>query len=166
MSVTLDTSHSTIGPCGPLEQSSFGDNLRHASTVSLSSDADEKVVIVLVHTVGDRSTRARKHVLSGSFLIYLIIPAKHLLERCSVTNSTFSVGVTSHTIHVTKTHMPRSNTTSPAQAISPAQRNQPMQHIQPSTIQAIQPTQHNTKHIMSNNKNMQSKIIHSTLKVQ
>ena len=32
-----DTSHSPIGPCGPLEQSPFGDNFRHALTALLSS---------------------------------------------------------------------------------------------------------------------------------
>ena len=36
----LDTSHSSIGPCGPLGQSPFRDNLRHASTALLSSDLD------------------------------------------------------------------------------------------------------------------------------
>merc|ERR1719326_174141 len=35
MSVTWDTSHVPIGPCGPLEQSD--ESLRHASTASLSS---------------------------------------------------------------------------------------------------------------------------------
>ena len=35
----LDTSHSPIGPCGPLEQSS-GDNFRHAPTALLSSSLD------------------------------------------------------------------------------------------------------------------------------
>ena len=34
--VMRDTSHSPIGPCGPLGQSPFGDNLRHASTALLS----------------------------------------------------------------------------------------------------------------------------------
>ena len=37
---SLDTSHSPIGPCGPVEQSPFGDNLRHASMALLSSDFD------------------------------------------------------------------------------------------------------------------------------
>ena len=32
-----DTSHSPIVPCGPLEQSPFGDNFRHALTALLSS---------------------------------------------------------------------------------------------------------------------------------
>ena len=40
MSVTLDTSQSLIAPCGPLEQSPFGDNLRHASTALLSFALD------------------------------------------------------------------------------------------------------------------------------
>ena len=40
MSVILDTSHSPIGPCGPLEQSPFGDSLRHASTALLSCTFD------------------------------------------------------------------------------------------------------------------------------
>ena len=52
MVVTLDTSHSTIGPCGPFEQSPLGDNLRHAPTASLSSTADENAGEV-VHTVRD-----------------------------------------------------------------------------------------------------------------
>ena len=33
----LDTSHSSIGPCGPSEQSPFGNASTHASTASLSS---------------------------------------------------------------------------------------------------------------------------------
>ena len=38
MSVTLDTSHFLIGPCGRLKQSPFvGDNSRHASMALLSS---------------------------------------------------------------------------------------------------------------------------------
>ena len=37
MSVTLDTSHSAIGPCGLSGQSPSGDNFRHASTALLSS---------------------------------------------------------------------------------------------------------------------------------
>ena len=75
MSVTLDTSHSAIGPCRPLEQSpSAGENLRHFSTAYLSSAVDENavdkgaavvvaavvvvavvvvVVVVVVHTVCD-----------------------------------------------------------------------------------------------------------------
>ena len=36
----LDTSHSQIGPCGPLGQSPFGDNFRQASTALLSSPLD------------------------------------------------------------------------------------------------------------------------------
>ena len=40
MSVMLDTPHSLIGPSGPLWQSPFGDNFRHASTALLSSDLD------------------------------------------------------------------------------------------------------------------------------
>ena len=40
MSVTLDTSNSLIGPCGPLEQSPFGDSLMHASTALLSCTFD------------------------------------------------------------------------------------------------------------------------------
>ena len=40
MLLTLDTSHSPIGPCGPVEQSPFGDNFRHASMALLSSDFD------------------------------------------------------------------------------------------------------------------------------
>ena len=35
-----DTSHSPIVPCGPLEQSPFGDNFRHALTALLSSGLD------------------------------------------------------------------------------------------------------------------------------
>ena len=38
--VTLDTSHSPIGPCGPLEQSPSGDNFRHVSTALLSCTLD------------------------------------------------------------------------------------------------------------------------------
>ena len=37
MSVMRDTSHSAIGPSGPLEQSPFGDTWRHVSTALLSS---------------------------------------------------------------------------------------------------------------------------------
>ena len=40
VSVALETSHPAIGPCGPLGQSPLGDNFRHASTASLSSDWD------------------------------------------------------------------------------------------------------------------------------
>ena len=55
MSATSDTSQSPIGPCGPSEQSPFGDSLRHASTALLSSalDCGENtgvVVVVVVHT--------------------------------------------------------------------------------------------------------------------
>ena len=35
-----DTSHSPIGPCGPLGQLPFGDNFRHASTALLRSGLD------------------------------------------------------------------------------------------------------------------------------
>ena len=41
MSATLDTSHSLIDPCGLLEQSPLGDNLRHVSTALLSCTLDE-----------------------------------------------------------------------------------------------------------------------------
>ena len=37
MSVTADTSHDPMGPCGPVEQSPNGDNLMHAAIVSCSS---------------------------------------------------------------------------------------------------------------------------------
>ena len=37
MSVVWDTSHSPIGPCGPVEQSPTGDSFRHAWTASLRS---------------------------------------------------------------------------------------------------------------------------------
>ena len=40
MSVTLETSQSPSGPCGLLEQSPFGDSLRHASTALRSSALD------------------------------------------------------------------------------------------------------------------------------
>ena len=40
MSVTRDTSHSPIGPCGPLGQSPFGDKFRHVRTALLSSALD------------------------------------------------------------------------------------------------------------------------------
>ena len=40
MSVTRDTSHSSIGPCGPLEPSPCVDSLRYASTALLSSALD------------------------------------------------------------------------------------------------------------------------------
>ena len=40
ISVTLDTSHCPIGPCVPLEQSPFGNSLRHAFTAVLSSALD------------------------------------------------------------------------------------------------------------------------------
>ena len=40
MLVTLDTSHSPIGPCRPLEQSPTGDSSRHALTAPLSSILD------------------------------------------------------------------------------------------------------------------------------
>ena len=39
-SVTLETSHSLIGPCGLLEQSPSGDSSRHALTAPLSSVLD------------------------------------------------------------------------------------------------------------------------------
>merc|ERR1719174_3373599 len=38
MMVTPDTSHSPMGPCGPLGQSPFGDTCRHAVTARLSDD--------------------------------------------------------------------------------------------------------------------------------
>ena len=37
MVLTLDTSHSPIGPCGALEQSPFGDNFRHGTMAVLTS---------------------------------------------------------------------------------------------------------------------------------
>ena len=40
MSVTRDTSHSPIGPCGPWEQPPLGDSSRHAFTAMLSSVLD------------------------------------------------------------------------------------------------------------------------------
>ena len=40
MSVTPETSHSPIGPCGPLEQSPSVDRSRHALTAPLSSSCD------------------------------------------------------------------------------------------------------------------------------
>ena len=40
MSVTRDTSHSPISPCGLLEQSPSGDSFRHAARVFLSSVVD------------------------------------------------------------------------------------------------------------------------------
>ena len=38
--MTLDTSHSPTGPCGPSEQSPSGDNSRQAATAPLSSVVD------------------------------------------------------------------------------------------------------------------------------
>merc|ERR1719201_653007 len=35
MLVTWDTSHTPIGPCGPVEQSPTGDRLRHALTAAM-----------------------------------------------------------------------------------------------------------------------------------
>ena len=46
MDDTLDTSHSAIGPCGLLEQSFFGDNLRHVSTALLSSALDTNAEVI------------------------------------------------------------------------------------------------------------------------
>ena len=40
MSVTRDTSHASIGPCGPLEHWPFDDSLRHVSTALLSCKLD------------------------------------------------------------------------------------------------------------------------------
>ena len=40
MSVTLDTSHSPIGPCGPLEQPPFGNSFRHVSIALTSCNLD------------------------------------------------------------------------------------------------------------------------------
>ena len=40
ISVTRDTSHAWIGPCGPLEHSPLGDSLRHVSTARLSCTLD------------------------------------------------------------------------------------------------------------------------------
>merc|ERR1712159_811343 len=40
ISVTRNTSHSPIGPCGPLGQSPFGQSFRCASTARLSSALD------------------------------------------------------------------------------------------------------------------------------
>ena len=40
MSVTRDTSHSPMGPCGPVEQSPSGDSFRHSRTALLSSNLD------------------------------------------------------------------------------------------------------------------------------
>ena len=73
MEDTPDTSHSAIGPCGLLEQSFFGDNLRHASTALLSSALDtnaEVIADVLLKCEGEigmcicaRTTaRIRSHV--------------------------------------------------------------------------------------------------------
>ena len=53
MSVTLDMSHSAIGPCAPLEQSPLGDNWRHASTAAWSSVVDENGGVVVVQAVSD-----------------------------------------------------------------------------------------------------------------
>ena len=56
MSVTLDTSHSPIEPCEPLEQSPCGDNLRHAPTALFSSvrdcgeNAESRVVEAIAHS--------------------------------------------------------------------------------------------------------------------
>ena len=57
MSVMLDTSHSPIGPCGPLEQWPCADTFRHAPTALWSSALDcgentgvATVVVVVVHT--------------------------------------------------------------------------------------------------------------------
>ena len=46
MSVTRDTAHSLMGPCGSSAQSPFGDSVRHASTaLRISSlDCGEKAV--------------------------------------------------------------------------------------------------------------------------
>ena len=55
ISVTLLTSHSPIGPCGPLEQSlSSWDSPRHASTAPLSSvlDCGENAVVGWGRIVG------------------------------------------------------------------------------------------------------------------
>ena len=46
ISVTSDTSHSAIGPCGPSEQSPSGDISRHSSTASLSSSLEENAAVV------------------------------------------------------------------------------------------------------------------------
>ena len=40
MSVTRDTSHVLIGPCGPSKHSPLGDSLRHMSTALLSCTLD------------------------------------------------------------------------------------------------------------------------------
>jgi hypothetical protein len=55
MSVTLDASHSPMGPCGPVEQSLLEDSFRNALTALLSSalDCGENngvLVLVLVHS--------------------------------------------------------------------------------------------------------------------
>ena len=56
MSVTRDTSHVSIGPCGPLKHSPFGDNRRHESIAPLSSTLDSgenaRVAVRRVVTLG------------------------------------------------------------------------------------------------------------------
>ena len=54
MSLTRDTSHSPIGPCGPLKHSPLGDNLRHVSTAPLSCtlDCGENAGVGTVEAVG------------------------------------------------------------------------------------------------------------------
>ena len=58
MSVILDTSHSPIGPCGPLEQSPFGDSLRHASTALLSCTFDSGKNAAGAKCIGEIVNRA------------------------------------------------------------------------------------------------------------
>ena len=57
MSVTCDTSHSPIGPCGSSERSPVGESLRYASIALLSSSLDcsenTGMGVLLVHVVGD-----------------------------------------------------------------------------------------------------------------
>ena len=56
ISLMFDTSHSSIGPCAPSEQSPFEDSLMHVSKVLLSSSRDcgentEAFMAEIVHTV-------------------------------------------------------------------------------------------------------------------
>ena len=54
ISVTLDTSHSPIGPCGPLEQSPLGDSFQHSPMALLTSDSNrgENTGVTLMPRVG------------------------------------------------------------------------------------------------------------------
>ena len=64
MSVTLDTSHSPIGPCGQSEQSPFEDSWRYVATAFVSCfwDRGENTEVAIVHSIVDINPGEPVHI--------------------------------------------------------------------------------------------------------